>query len=243
MTTASYAADDLLGLGIYTVAEAAAYARVSAAKLVRWVLGTSANRPAIIARLDPAKNDDRWITFLDFVQSMAIRDIRIKNPHIHLEKIRDTVELAKKQYGIDYPFARRHTTKLLGDELLLDIKGYGLVESSGDHKSQLDIRPVVERYLEDLSFDAAGLAKGYSPFTHQGYKIVLNPHIRFGEPMVVPVPKKKSKPCRYSVQALCEGFESEGSYSAAARTLGVASEAVEAAHRYYYDYLKPIDAT
>ena len=62
--------------------------------------------------LDPAKNDERWVTFLDFVQSMAIRDIRIAHPHIHLDKIRETVDMAKSKFKIDYPFARKHTTKL-----------------------------------------------------------------------------------------------------------------------------------
>src|SRR4051812_35695098 len=108
MTTTVGHTDSLLGLGIYTVAEAATYARVSAAKLARWVMGTSASRPAIVSQLDQADNDERWVTFLDFVQSMAIRDIRIAHPHIHLDKIRETVELAKKTFGIDYPFARKH---------------------------------------------------------------------------------------------------------------------------------------
>jgi hypothetical protein len=238
--TVVYAASDLLGLGIYTVAEAATYARVSAAKLSRWILGTIKDHPAVIARLDPERNEERWVTFLDFVQSMAIRDIRLKH-RIHLDKIRDTVDMARSKFGISYPFARKHTTWLLGDDINLDIVGYGLIGTTGEHKRQLAMRPVVEQYLEDLSYDAEGLAKGYSPFSYKGYRIIFNPHVRFGEPMVVADKKAKVKPCRYSVRALCDAFDSEGNYAAAARVMGVAQEAVEAARKYYFDYLKPID--
>jgi hypothetical protein len=238
---AAYTPGNLLGLGIYTVSEAATYARVSAAKLARWILGTSRDCSAVIARLDPAKNDERWVTFLDFVQSMAIRDIRITH-RIHLDQIRETVEMAKTKFNLDYPFARKHTTWLRGGHISLAIKGYGLIESTGPHKSQLNMRPVVEKYMEDLSYDAEGLAKGYSPFSHKGYRIVFNPRFRFGEPMVLPVPKRKVKPCRYSVVALCEAYASEGGPAGAARALGVNQDAVEAAHKYYFDYLRPSDA-
>src|SRR6185437_6003561 len=150
-------ASSLLGIGIYTASEAATYARVPTAKLTRWVLGTSRSRPAIRAQLSPESNAERWITFLDFVQSLAIRDIRIAFPRLHLDKIRETIEMAKSKFGIDYPFARKHTTFLRGDDLVLDIEKIGIVESTGPHKSQLNMRKVVERYLVDLSYDAAGL--------------------------------------------------------------------------------------
>jgi uncharacterized protein (DUF433 family) len=227
---------DALGLGIYTISEAAKYARVSAAKLGRWILGTSHRAAAVIPQIDPETSQDRFITFLDLVQAMAIRQIR-RTHKVPLEKIRETIELAKNELKIDYPFARKHVTKLLGNEIHLNIAGVGLIETSGEHKRQFDIRPVVEPYLKDLSFDAKGLANGYSPFSYKGYDIVFDPHIRFGEPLVKPTPKSGSKRCRYSVVTLCNAYIAEGTHESAARAFGVSVEAVEAATKYYFDYL------
>lgn len=230
--TAAYAATDLLGLGIYTASEAATYARISTEKFVRWILGTKSRRPAVQARLEPEKNPERWVTFLDFVQAMAIRDIHFTRRHIPLDKIREAVEMARKQFGIDYPFARKHTTYLLGDssDIRLSIDGYGLVEASGANKNQLVIRPVAEQYLQDVSFDAAGWANGYTPFKWKEHAIVFDPHRNFGAPFV--------KPGRYTVATLCNAYESEGGYNEAAKAYGVRVEAVETAVKYFYDYLR-----
>jgi uncharacterized protein (DUF433 family) len=233
--TAAYAMADLLGLGLYTVSEAARYARISPAKLVHWVIGTSNRKPAVKSRLELAKNPERWVTFLDFIQAMAIRDIRIARPHISLDKIRETIEMSKSRFGIEYPFARKHTTYLLGDDIRLDVKGVGLVESSGTHKSQLDIREVVEQYLEDLSYDADGLASGYVPFRWKEHDIVFDPKRHFGLPFV--------RPGRYSVASLCDAFESEGGYRAAAKAYNIKVDAIEAARKYFFDYLRTSDAT
>jgi uncharacterized protein (DUF433 family) len=228
--TAALSATDLVGLGIYTVAEAAMYAQISAAKLARWIIGTSVHRPAVESNIDQTKNPDRWVTFLDFVQTMAIRDIRATRK-IPLEKLRQTVEMSDRKFKLPYPFAMKHTTWLFGDEIKLDIKKYGIIEATGAHASQLNFRPVIERYLESLSYDAEGMASGYTPLEFKGFKIVLSPKINFGEPMV--------RPGRHSVATLVNALETEGSYIAAAKAYRVKPEAVEAAYKYFYDYLRP----
>jgi uncharacterized protein (DUF433 family) len=163
---------------------------------------------------------------------MAIRDIRITKK-IPLEKIREAIEMARSQFGIEYPFARKHTTWLLGEDIRLSIENVGLIEASGVHKTQLDLKPVVEPYLEDLSYDAHGLADGYKPFTWKGYDIVFDPAIQFGEPFV--------RPGRHTVVTLCDAFDVEGGYDAAAKVFDVKPEAIEAARKYYFDYLRPSD--
>jgi len=225
---------DLLGIGIYTVSEAAKYARVPTTKLARWILGTSRSRPVVIAQIDPSKNTDRWVTFLDFIQCMAIRDIRIYWPNIHLDKIRSTIDMARQKFNIEYPFAMKHATYRFGDQIILEIPGYGTIEATGPHKSQLNMRRVIEQYLEDLSWDAKGLAAKYTPFSFRGHDIVLDPSIQFGEPTV--------NPGRYTVSTLCNAYEAEGGYDAAAKAYGVPKEAVEAAMRYNFDYLRTSEA-
>jgi hypothetical protein len=47
------------------------------------------------------------------------------------------------------------------------------------------------------------------------------------------------RPGRHSVATLCNALEAEGSYTAAARAYNVKPEAVQAAYKYFYDYLRP----
>src|SRR5687768_6967785 len=137
-------ARELLGLGLYTPAEAAMYARVPTSTVSRWIHGTTGGLPAVRAQV-PA-SDEKVVTFLDFIQSLAIRAIRTTRK-VPLNKIRETVERAHEQYGIEYPFARRHTTYLLGDEVLLDLRDFGLVQVTGKQANQLAMKKVVEIYL------------------------------------------------------------------------------------------------
>ena len=219
------ATDNLLGKGMYTPAEAALYARIAPAKLRRWIFGTSSNRAAIIH--EASSSAEKTVTFLDLIQSLAIRSIRASRK-VSLDKIRQVIERAKEQFGIDYPFARRHMTYLFGDEIHLEIDNVGLVQMTGQNVRQLAMRRIVEVYLEDLSFDAStGLASQYSPMAAPEIKakVVLDPRRRFGEPIV--------DTCGYTAQTLWESFQSEGGYDPAAKALGVTPEEIKLACRYW----------
>lgn len=217
---------NLLGIGIYTPAQAARFARIQTRLMVRWIHGNKSGSPALRAQLpdDP----DKLVTFLDMIQAMAIRAIRLAED-IPLEKIRQFIEHAE-QRNLKYPFAREHTTYLFDGEIVVRIDE-DIIELTGKYNSQTLIPPIAEPYLKDLHFDpTSGLANRYVAMTRDDRSVVLDPTIRFGEPTV--------EPCRYSVDTLLEAVQAEGSLEGAARAYEVETADIEIAQR-YDDWLKP----
>jgi uncharacterized protein (DUF433 family) len=226
-----------LGVGIYTPAEAAFYARISTQKMKRWVLGTTGGEPVIAAQVG---NDT--ITFLDFVQTLAIREIRQRHA-LPLQRIREGIDEAREKYKLPYPLARRHAIFLFSDQrrsghghIVIRLEGDedGLddryVQLSGKHKGNYLMKQVVEMFLDDLTFDATShLASQYRPMRSTSTAVLMDPHRRFGEPIV--------EASGYSVEALWHATNAEGSLEAAASEYGVSVEEVELANKYYASLL------
>jgi uncharacterized protein (DUF433 family) len=220
----------LLGIGLYTPAEAALYARVSTRLLNRWLYGSPSGDPVLRPQL--TGEPERMVTFLDFVQAMAIRAIRIGHK-VPLKKIRQAIDKAENRYGLSYPFARPHLTYLFDGEIVIKL-GDDYVEASGKGADNLLLGKVVELYMKDLTFGRGGLAESYRAYVwDKTYEISMNPKMRFGEPIVVS--------CGYSARALWEALQSEGSMEAAAEAYGVQPAEVEAASR-YYDHILGVTA-
>jgi len=226
-------AKEFLGIGLYTPEEAAFYARVSTRTMNRWMFGGRQGDRVIHPQ--KATENGKLVTFLDFVQALAIRSIRSKH-QVPLQKIREAVDCAVHR-GIEYPFAVEHTTFLFSDEqdeghgeVVLRI-GDQLLQASGRNRGNLVMKEIAELYMRSLHFDPdTGLA---SEFTAWGdmtseYRIAMNPHIQFGEPVV--------KPSGYSANTLWEAYEIEGGVRAASEAYGVDVQEVELALA-FYDHL------
>lgn len=216
--------DNLLtGSGIYTVPEAAMYARVSPVTLQRWLYGNTMGQRVV--RPEHDDNAERFVTFVDFVQALAIHDIRARH-NVSLQKIRDAVNRAEKDYSVSHPFARRHTTYLLSGELIIHVeKDDSFVQISGKHAHQPVMKPIVELFLKDVGFDPQGVAFWYRAFVWKDLEILMDPKKRFGEPVVVS--------CGYPAQVLADACNSEGGFEAAADAYGVKPDEVEIAFRYF----------
>ena len=217
-----------LGHGLYTLREASFYARVPVQTMGRWLYGSG--------RLDSVvqpefASEEKLVSFLDLVQSLAIRAIRIQQ-RVPLQKIRQAMEIATKDFGMTYPFARAHTTFLWGGEIVIrpgiDAQGYDeFVEASGKHRRNRLLTKVVEIYLRDLTFSQKGLASLYRAFKWNGVEINMDPTQYFGEPLM---------PSRHTAKTLWEASQIEGGLEPAAKAFGVSVEEVEAACR-FYDHL------
>lgn len=219
--------DDRLGIGLYTVAEAAYYARVRTQLLSRWLFGDRAGERVVQPQL--GDSTEKLVTFVDFIQALAIRNIRIQHG-LSLRKIRDAVDRARSRYNIEFPFAREHTTFLYEGDIFICLPGEeDLVQVTGKHVHQRAIKKILELYMKDLSFDDEGLASTYVAFAHRDREVKMDPSFRFGEPFVAS--------CGYTAQVLWEACATEGSFEAAAAAYGVSTSEVEAAFR-YYDFLE-----
>lgn len=230
-----------LGVGVYTPSEAAFYARLRPQTMLRWMYGGKSTGAVIDPQLG---TDAKVLTFLDFVQALAVRAIRTKYG-IPLAKIREAVERAKQKYGVEYPLARRHVTYLFerceptarkrsaGDrpassELVIRLAGDRLVQMSGEHRDNLLIREIAEVYMKSVHYGELGLAEEYEAWKGGGLAITMNPKRHFGEPAL---------PSGYSAQALCDAVQSEGGIDHAASAYGVPRLEVELAVE-YFDHLQ-----
>ena len=86
-------AKNKVGKGLYSVPEAAFYARLRTQTMNRWLFGNNQGG----AVLDPQYGDEsKDVSFLDFVQSLAVRSITTspKARRIPVQKIRQAVELS-----------------------------------------------------------------------------------------------------------------------------------------------------
>lgn len=243
-----------LGKGIYTPSEAAFYAREHTQTVSRWLYGSKGNPPVLTGEFDPA---ERLVSFLDFVQLLAIAAIR-RQYGVPLQTIHKAIEKAKR-HGVDYPFARRHKTFLFqrlepsqqdaayeadedGNEvddrngreakqrrfeIFISVENESLVQMTGRYPGNRVMKEVTELYLTDLHFGTLGLAEQYDAFTYGDLKVTMDPKRHFGEPLT---------PSRYTAEALWEAVLAEGSIDLAAKAYGVDRKEVELACK-YFDYL------
>jgi uncharacterized protein (DUF433 family) len=212
------------GTGLYTLKEAAQYARMHPQTLGRWFKGDSYCKKVFLLE------DAKIITFLDFVQLLAVRNIRVHYPEISLQKIRDAIKQASEEYEITHPFARKHTTFIFDKNIWIQPEQDVLHQASGRDHGQKGMTPVIERFYEDVSFDpGTGLAGAYTPFRRVEHKIVMNPKLRFGEPIL------EGSGC--TPFALAEAAKIEGSQEEAAKMYGVTTEEVN----FCIDYLDSLE--
>lgn len=169
-------ATGILGLGIYTLQEASLYGGVSSQKLSRWVWGTKQYEAVIDAQL----KDEHLLTFHDLIQAKAVQVAR--DQPIPLKKIRQAIRTAQEKYGVELPLARKH--KLLWFDGDLYIQLNSIFQVSGDTPHQIGMREIIPPFAKDLHFDKAGLAYMWTPFRKYRRRIVLNPKIQFGQPLV-----------------------------------------------------------
>lgn len=214
-----------LGNGLYTVSEAALYARVPPPLMSRWLFGTCETESVF----DPQFQQDdkqKLVSFLDLIQTLAIREIRITRK-VPLPKFRQAIQIAKEKLGIDYPFARDHCTFLLNNELVICPPGskQEFIEASGRHRGQR-LFPFAEMYLTDLTFGPDGLANAYRIFRSRHSKpitVQMNPAQRFGEPLL---------PSGYTAMAIWKAIGVEGGIEPTAKAYGIPLEEVETAHQF-----------
>jgi uncharacterized protein (DUF433 family) len=212
------------GTGIYTIPEAAKYARMSPATLRSWFWGGKDRQPLHPNQIDSP--DFKAISFLDLIEAVAIRSLRV-DYQISFQKFREAVKTARDRYGVDHPFAQqRRKTILIGRDLhiFLDDDSGNPVQITGRNVGQESFRTCIEAYMQDLTFDEKGIVNLYRAFHFNGQDIVLTPKIHFGDPIV--------RENGYTAQTLYKAAIAEGSIKRAAEIYEASVESVEAAYRY-----------
>jgi len=215
-----------LDSGLYTLAQAALFARMPLATLNYWHYGTKQGKPLRDSEIP--KSEGKFLTFMEFIEALAIRSLR-KHEGISLHKIREAIAEAQNKYQIGHPFAQQtHKTIIIGKEIHILLDNDATTGLTGKDKAQKSFNPCLEPFMEDLKFDETKMAYEYVAYRYgEGDdKIIrMNPKLGFGEPLVGRT--------GYPAETLWKAAVSEGSIDKASEYYEVDRVSVAAACRYW----------
>ena len=218
------------GIGIYSAAEAALYARMPPQTLRAWFFDYGHRKRYRQSQI--ADDTIKHIGFLDFIEALAIRTIR-HNYNVSFQKIRAANEYAAKAFGTPYPFAHKYheTFASAGVVYILDKrKPDQLTQITSPQQGQTEFRRVVETWVTQIEFGEDDLANLFVAKESENERIVMNPIRNFG----TPIHEKSGYPAR----VLWEAAIVEGSLEEAAQEYQVSTEAVDLSFRYCSDDLE-----
>ncbi|MCH7547227.1 MAG: hypothetical protein IID30_12575 [Planctomycetes bacterium] len=221
----SAATKRLIGVGLYTPSEASYFSRLMTQTVNRWLFGDARFVPVLAPELD----DDRIVTFLDFIQLHAIR--RARREDIPLHRIRKAIDRARVDFDLDFPLARDHRLVLYDRELFIEFPGKDTYQLSGSQRGQMLIREIAEPFLKYVDFGDEGLAEKFTIFKSHSRPIVMHPNHQFGMPIVGNT--------GYRADVLFDSYKAEGSVQRAADAYGVKRPDIHASIE-FYDYLDSV---
>ena len=220
--------DSLLGVGIYSVAEAARLTRVSPWRIRRWVSGYSFmsqgeqhSSPPVWQGDIPRIEGGTALSFRDLLEIRAI-DVFLE-AGVSWKALRRAEKLGRKLLDTTHPFSTNRI-RTDGRQLFAEIYEEDREPTLMDLiDSQRVFRAFVSPYLRDLSFSDAGVPICWWPY-QQSRRIVIDPQRSFGQPIV----RREGVPTR----VLASAFNTMQSESKVAHWYGVATAAVGAAVGY-----------
>lgn len=215
----------LLGVGVYTVPEAARLTGVPAQRIKRWVTGYTFKGKEGGKRTSPPlwerQIDSRDSIALSFRDLLEVRFVDAFRLHgVHWKAIRIAAQRAAEIIHDSHPFSTKRF-KTDGRSIFAEILQETGEESLLDLvKSQYEFKQIVDPFLfEGLEFSELGIEPvRWWPMGRER-RVVIDPERSFGQPIVDP----ESVP----TAVLARAFRAEGSIEAVARWFKVAEESVE----------------
>src|SRR5438093_723835 len=181
----------LLGIGLYTVEEAARLLAVHPSTLRRWLVGysyplkdrTRGQQPSVVAAGRRPVSDPKVVTFLDLAELLVIKGFRSHG--IPLQQVRVAAEEGSRIFGTPHPLAALHVVTD-GRRIFAETQSRsGSPEMvSLTEGGQYVFVDAVEANLRDLDFDpTTGMASKWWP-RGRGGLVVIDPRVGFGTPQI-----------------------------------------------------------
>jgi len=179
--------NDLVGVGIYTVPEAARLSRVTSRRIRYWLKGMPSedSRETTDRRLWrgelPPIEDKLALGFLD-LQEVRFIDAFLKTG-VSWQLLRSAHGLARTQYGIEHPFCtRRFVTD--GREILEEIaKSPEGIDYEEVVRGQRVFPQVIRPFLRELEFSSDDQLVRWWPLGTDR-AVLLDPRRQFGQPII-----------------------------------------------------------
>jgi len=179
--------DTLIGVGVYTPAEAGRLLHIPTPKIVRWLNGHSIDGQEYAALWEPEVNLGDERIFLGFRDLMEVRvvDAFIK-AGLSAVRVRSAISLASEVIGQNHPLStNRFRTD--GREIFLQVietdeKGQQRERLLNLFRRQYEFKGIVEPILRTVDFTEDGNPLQWWPCGRQG-QIVIDPNRSFGQPI------------------------------------------------------------
>lgn len=188
----------LLGVGIYSRADAARLLRLTPQRLGRWVRGYTywlkssgsprrTRQPPVVHTDLPTIDGSVALSFLELMELRVVRAFVEKG--VPLQRVRVAARKIAELFKTEHPFAHRRVYTD-HDQIFVALSDAGvkpaLLQVSGRRaSSQLIAGGIFDRYVEEIDFEEeSALAERWFPLG-RAVPIVLDPHIAFGAPVVV----------------------------------------------------------
>lgn len=219
----SHLAQNLIGIGLYTVPEAGRLIDVSSPKLFRWLRGHEVKGrwydPLWQPEIDLG-DEKLYLSFRDLLEARVAARFILAG--LSPQKVRLAIDLARKVVG-DRPLSTAWL-KTDGRSVFLQV-----VQESGDEPKLIDLfrrqyafNAVVAQSLKDIEFDG-DIPRFWWPFGRKS-GVLIDPHRSFGQP----IEHETSVPA----SVLASAVEAEGSEEAAAQAWRVSLGAIRRAVRF-----------
>lgn len=216
----------LVGVGIYSVPDAARLTGVSTHRIRRWLQGYSYQRDGKVRRQPPVwrpelgtVEGDLCLSFQDLMEVRVVNELR--NRGIAWKWIRKVGEVAARDFGTSHPFCtHRFATqgKTIVMHVLQDACDLRLLDLA---RGQLLLH-IIEPYLCDLEFDRETALRWWP--LGKDHEIVIDPARGFGKPIL----SSHGIPTR----VLARSYDAEGSYATVAEWFEVDESSVQEAVRF-----------
>lgn len=217
----SRSSEGLVGIGLYTLAEAGRLVQVAPSKISRWLRGHEANgrryEPLWHSQVDLG-DDGIFLGFRDLQEVRVVAAFIAEG--LSPQRVRQAIELARDLVRDEHPLSTKQF-RTDGRSIFLQV-----VEEDGQtrlidlFKRQFAFREIIERSLSNLEYDGAGSPSLWWPMGKSG-SVVVDPTRSFGQP----IEAETSIP----TAALAAAAKVEGSQQAAARAWGVSLRSVRRA--------------
>lgn len=212
------------GKGLYTIGEAAFYAKMPQTTLAQWFFGRGDQEAYRQAELEGSSQ--RFLTFDEFIEAVAIRALR-KQRNFSLKEIFNALRYAEEKFDIRHVFSHPKHRAFVDESrgLFIQLDGEITPIQISKPAGQTLFAPLAQDYLRLMKWDESGNLIAYAPANLYGHEISMRPTMCFGEPVVQEV--------AYPVSALYEAYKTEGSFKRAAELYEVDENSVKAAVDYW----------